>query len=165
MWGCSDAEPVFQNFRKETGVSYAASQFSTAELQQIFLAHHQHDLPLTWFDKHIHRHLGIDVYAAPFPEGGVATYRRGNLELLLLRVEIDDRVKVAAIAEFAGLEDFHLQTFNVGEQKDYADLYKTFKRELQLPDAYIARMCDSKYFNHFYSREFIEATRQRWSCT
>ena len=153
----------FQNFERETGVPYARSSFSIEELKGHFLSNYDHEIPLKWFDKHVLANFGVDVFATPFPENGVCTYSENNVEILIMRVEIDDDLKAVAVADFLGLAGFELNNINIGEAKDYSVTYKAFKQEVKLPVDYIDRMCDSKYFNHFYGKQVISATRKRWS--
>ena len=153
----------FENFERDTGTPYSASRYTIEELKAIFLANYRHDIPLTWFDRHILENFGIDVYASPFPENGIATYSRENIELLVMRLDIPDNEKVAAIKKFLGLEEFHLHNKNIGGEKDYSATYREFSSKVKFAPDYIEQMCRSKYFNHFYSKEAIEAARMKWS--
>lgn len=153
----------FQNFERDTGVPYANSSFSFKELNTIFLSNYMSDIPLEWFDKNILANFGIDVFATQFPENGTSTHSHKNTKLLVIRSEISDDDKGKAIVDFLGLTSFKLHRTNIGEEKDYSKTYKNFKDKVLLPSDYVARMCDSRYFNHFYSKEVIEATRKKWS--
>ena len=153
----------FQTFERTTGVPYERANFSLEELRSIFLANYTHDKVLQWFDKNIRDNLHIDVYSTPFPECGFATYSHGNIRLLVMRSEIGDNEKINAIKDFLGLTDFQLVNTNIGEGKIYAETYQDFKKKIKLPSDYIAKMCESKYFNHFYSQVVIDATKMKWS--
>lgn len=122
-----------------------------------------HDLPLTWFDRQMKDVVGIDVYEYDFPESGIATYRKENIALLVLRIDVDDREKEKAIADFLDLPGFVLENTNVAQDKDYSGLYKKFKKEIKLPQDYIDKMCDSKFFKHFYTDSEISRIRDYWS--
>jgi Putative capsular polysaccharide synthesis protein len=141
----------FQNLERETGSPFAESRFSLEELRTIFLERYDHELPLEWFDRNIRAIFGIDVFATPFPACGVETYERGKVRLLVIRSEIDDTAKVRAIGDFLGLPAFRLVNTNVGADKEYADVYRAFKSQVQLPREYVERMRGSKYFRHFYA--------------
>lgn len=153
----------FQNFERETGVPYDRANFSPEELKAIFLSHYPHETPLLWFDKQIKVNLGIDVYATPFPKCGYATYSHRNIRLLVMRAEIADNEKANLIRDFLGLTEFQLVNTNIGEEKDYGLTYRDFKSMVKLPSDYIAKMCESKYFSHFYGQEAIDAARMKWS--
>ncbi|WP_044034942.1 putative capsular polysaccharide synthesis family protein, partial [Microcystis aeruginosa] len=59
--------------------------------------------------------------------------------------------------------EFKLVRTNVGEDKNYRDMYKEFKQNLKLPLSYVEEMCSSKYFNHFYTEEEIRKVYSRWT--
>ena len=153
----------FQNFKKVTGVPYAKSNFSIDDLNELFLSNYWHEHPLTWFDKNILANFGINVFDAPFPQDGIATYSRDHVNLLVMHSEISDDRKVKAIADFLDLKEFRLNNVNIGREKDYSSTYKEFTEEVKLPSDYIEKMCESKYFNHFYDEKVIKAVRKRWS--
>jgi hypothetical protein len=153
----------FENYERFAGVKYQKSDLTVAQLRDLFLANYLHDLPLEWFENHIERTFGIDVYASPFPESGYATYEKGGVRLLVIKLEIPDTAKEKAVGEFLELRAFQLTRANVGDVKEYADQYTAFKREVHLPSHYLDRMCRSRYFTHFYSPDVIEEVRQRWT--
>lgn len=152
----------FQCFERETGVPHENANFTVQELKSIFLEKYVHDLPLNWFDKNILATFGIDVFATPFPASGFAVHARGNVRLLVIRSEIDDAAKAGAISSFLNMPGFQIENSNIGDEKDYAQTYKAFKREVRLPAAYVERMCASKYFKHFYDEETMAAVRAKW---
>lgn len=153
----------FHNFERDTGVPYADSKFSTEELRSIFLSNYDHDFPLNWFDKTILDNFGIDVFSRPFPSHGFTTYSNANVSVLVMRSEIADREKVTAIKEFLGVREFQLVNTNIGARKDYAAAYRAFIENVRLPPEYVEKMCESRYFRHFYDEAAISAARQRWS--
>jgi hypothetical protein len=154
----------FQNFERETGKKYEQSNFTPQELGDIFINFFPHSIPLNWFDNNFKPFLGIDVYEYPFPkEQGYLKINKDNMDLLILKLETSDSVKEKAIAEFLGLKEFKLVRTNVGEDKNYRDMYKEFKQNLKLPLSYVEEMCSSKYFNHFYKEEEIRKVYSRWT--
>jgi hypothetical protein len=154
----------FQNFERETGKKYEQSNFTPQDIRDIFINFFPHSTPLDWFDNHFKPFLGIDVYEYPFPkEQGYLRINKDNVDLLILKLETSDSVKEKAIAEFLGLKEFKLVRTNVGEDKNYRDMYKEFKQNLKLPLSYVEEMCSSKYFNHFYTEEEIRKVYSRWT--
>jgi hypothetical protein len=153
----------FQNFERDAGQPYQEGAFSTDELKALFLERFNHGEPLDWFENHISRHFGIDVYTTPFPGGASATYVQANIRLLIVRVEAEDDAKIRAVKEFLGMPEFHLLPANISATKAYAEGYRAFRKGVKLPAEYVAWMCDSRYCRHFYSEEEIEAIRGRWS--
>lgn len=140
----------FDNFERYVGVPFEQSNHSIDELIRLFWERFNHDEPLVWFDNVVEGSFGIDVYQEPFPKYGVATYQKGNTDLIVMRSELPDEQKAAAIATFLGLDAFHIRNENVGEDKPYAATYQAFKQTVELPLAYLERLHGSKYFQHFY---------------
>jgi hypothetical protein len=154
----------FENFGRFTGKPFdIETDYSLAGLTNIFLEQYNHDIPLTWFDTEVRQVLGIDIYNHPFPATrGFLEVTQGAYQLLVLKLETDDRMKETAIRDFLDLPDFQLLRANVGKDKEYGATYKKFTRNIRLPDVYIKRMYTSKYAQHFYTPEEIEAMRLRW---
>ena len=153
----------YNSFRRFTGVEYDKAAFETEELTQIFLRKYNHSVPLTWFDLEMKQTLGIDVYEHPFPqERGYLTIRKGNFELLVLKLEIDDFSKEQAIGEFLNIDNFKLLKKNVGETRNYGESYRRFIQNVRLPLSYVEEMCHSKYMRHFYGADEINRFRDRW---
>lgn len=154
----------FQNLEVITGLSKEIVANHADTLYACFLSTYHHHVPLTWFDVEVHETLGIDVYAQPFPkEQGYIELRNGPFELLVLRAELPDADKAAAIQQFLGLRQFKIVRENVSRKKWYADLYNHFKQHLKLPLDYLTEMSAAKYTRHFYTDEEIKQMTKRWS--
>lgn len=137
---------------------------SIPELIEEFLERYSHDVPLTWFQKEPAVTVDIDVYDTPFPaERGYKTYQSGPFDLLVLRTEMPDPRKEELIQKFLGLTHFQIQRQNAGAEKGYAETYRSFKENAQLPKSYLDRMLQSQYAQHFYTDREIEQTYHRWS--
>ena len=152
----------FQNFQRDTGVPYEQNNFSLEDLREKFLNNHSYHNCISWYINNIVNFLNIDVYGTPFPESGIATYKNDKIELLVMRSEISDEQKIEGVEKFLGIANFQLNNSNIGAKKEYAETYKLFKEQVQLPLDYINKMCDSQYFNHFYSQEEVESVRKKW---
>jgi hypothetical protein len=152
----------FQNFEKITAVPFDKANFSMQELKSIFLTKYKHEKPLRWFDKNIKENFGIDVYGNSFPKCGYAAYSHNNIRLLVMRSELSDNEKTEVLRDFLKLSEFHLVNRNIGEEKEYGLSYKNFKINAKLPFDYIDKMCKSKYFQHFYEKEYIDVIRKKW---
>jgi len=136
---------------------------TNSQLMEKFLAEFQHDVTLEWFDTHLKRDFGIDVYDYPFDhQQGYVTIKKDNLEVLIMRHDLTDAEKEKFVKELTGLREFRLKTFNVGENKLYANLYKEFKR-VSIPAGYLERMTNSKYCKHFYTPEAIRLEVGKWT--
>ena len=153
-----------QVFEQLAGRSLAESGYSLEELGEFFLREYPHHLPLTWMETEVGRILGIDVYAEPFDRArGHVRLGSGAQELLVLRCELDDAVKQAALAGFLGLGSFKITRANVGAEKDYASVYGRFRESVRLPDSYLEWMYTSRYARHFYAPREIERFRAYWT--
>jgi hypothetical protein len=141
----------FQKFETYVGKPFGKSTHSVQELQSIFFDSYEHSWPLNWFDHNIKRYFDIDVYTASFPKSGYVSYSKGNIEVLVIKSEINDKIKEQAIREFTGLPEFKLENANIGSQKEYAETYKKFKSTLTMSDEYRRKFTESKYYKHFYS--------------
>jgi hypothetical protein len=150
----------FQNFERDTGVKHKANQHSVEELKDIFLRNYNHEIPLIWLDENINKNFGIDVYKSPFPEKGYDIFKNREVELLLFKHNLEDRIKEEILGDFIGITNFKLTSANVGEEKEYASTYKKFC-ELNLPEYYLDQMLNSKYATHFYNKKLKEI-RKRW---
>ena len=154
----------FENHKRFTGVEYGSKDFKIEKLTEIFMTEYIHDVPLTWFDKEIKLTLGIDVYKHPFPaKKGYSTIYKGNFELLILKLEISDKIKQKAISDFFNIHDFELKKSNVSNKKIYSETYEQFKKKIALPHSYLEKMLNSKYSRHFYTNSEIDAIWSKWS--
>lgn len=153
----------FQNFEQFTGVPFQQSEFSVEELRDIFLQNYPHRIPLTWFDNNILSNFGIDVFSTPFRSNGIGRYHNRNIDLLVLRLEMTDEEKVAAIQDFLELDHFELININLGAKKLYSQAYNEFRSRIKLPLEYLEKMYSSNYFQHFYGKEQRQALIDRWA--
>jgi hypothetical protein len=153
----------FQNYERFTGLKFEESNLQADKLIKLFLSGYQHRVPLTWFNNELKQTLGIDVYEFEFPkEHGYLEIRDGRFELLVVKMEIPDRSKAAAITKFLGLENFQLKRSNISNQKIYADAYREFRKKIYLPESYVDQMHKSEYAQHFYSIDELEKIRNAW---
>ena len=108
--------------------------------------------------------FGVDGYDQPFaPARGYAVYHSDTADVLLLKLEMLNQAAPAAVRDFLGLSAFELVESNTADDKSYADLYKAFRRQLRLPDAYLDRVYGSRFARHFYSPAELDAFRRKWS--
>jgi hypothetical protein len=116
-----------------------------------------------WYDTQMKPVFDVDVYAQPFPhQQGYEIYQgKNHSRLLLLRLEDLNRVGQKVFSDFLNLKDFELVRANVGEQKEYSDLYRDFKK-IPLPAAYLEKMYSSRYARQFYTDAEINGFYQKW---
>jgi hypothetical protein len=153
----------FQVVDRYTGANTQRVDFDIGELTQVFVDRYMHSRPLTWFDAELKRTLGIDVFKYPFPTDiGHTTISSGNIDLLVLRCELDDISKARAIADFVGLDEFEVARSNIAANKPYATRYAEFKERACLPESLLDELYTSKYARHFYADHELERCRAFW---
>jgi hypothetical protein len=94
----------FQNYKRFTGSGFHDSYFEAVDLINMFFKNYNHEVPLSWFDIEIKETLDIDVYDYTFPkEKGFLAIQKGNIELLILKMEMSDAIKQKVISEFLNI--------------------------------------------------------------
>lgn len=140
----------FQSLDDYTGIRFKKSNLEIDQLIDIFLNEYKHDRPLTWFDDNIKKHFGIDVYASDPRQWHrhlhIRQHKPANTS-----VTLDDAIKEKAIRAFLSFPSFTLNNRNIGTDKEYKKVYKEFVNSIRLPDSYLLKMKESKYFSHFYT--------------
>lgn len=122
-----------------------------------------HSEPVRWFDEQLLPISGVDVFSETFPhETGYKIYNSDSrTPVLLIRLEDLNRVGGTAMKEFLGLNNFELVNTNIGDEKDYAQLYRRFKQH-PLPDDYIQKIYNTKFARTFYSEVEISRFSLKW---
>lgn len=124
------------------------------------------NVPNEWFDIEMLDTFGIDVYSRPFPPQGVGHYSNGRAELLVLRCELDDEAKAAAIAQFVGAEGLRLGRENDGSRRgEFDSRYRRFCAAIDLDADYVAGVASSRYMRHFYAGTTATEYVQQWTGT
>lgn len=118
--------------------------------------------PSHWFEEQLEPVFHIDVYATPFPkEQGFKIYESKRARLLLIRLEDLNRVVAQAMYDFFKIDNFELYNANIGENKEYGDIYKEFKQHY-LPNEYVTKLYNTKLARHFYSQEELDNFKVKW---
>lgn len=134
------------------------------EVAEYFMTHAIDDTPTGWFELQVQELFGIDVYATPFPkERGYATYEKGNVRLLLLRLEDMNRILVPTVREFLNLPEFEIVRDNIGEEKVYGKVYQEAMSHVRLSPAYLERKHSTRYARHFYTPDELAQSVARWT--
>lgn len=144
---------------------YAKGNLTIEELQKVFIsAMSVQNAPVAWFDEQLKPVFYVDVFSIPFPaEQGYYIYPetiRGRV--LLIRLEDLNRIGPHAIKEFLELDEFELHNINIGENKEYAEIYKAFKSK-PLPLDYVQKTYEIKVATHFYTPAEIAEFTRRWT--
>lgn len=136
---------------------------------------------LEWFDSEFRVALGIDVFARPFDATlGFDRISSGPFDVLILRTELSDSDKAAAVARFLELPEFAMAHGPItvsdapgvaGEQADYREQYRELKRRAVIPRPHWDAIASSKVARHFItdgelarSRERMEVFEERAVC-
>ena len=118
-----------------------------------------------WFDAHVLPAFGLDVYAAPFDhDEGHQRLASPVVDLLVLRCEDVTTAGPKPLARLVGVDDpIDVPRVNRAEDKEHAELYRTFVDALRPSAAVIERAFSSRYVQHFYSEAEIDGFRRRWA--
>lgn len=141
----------------------AHEKVSLDQLLEEFHERFPHERSLDWFDEELKTVLGIDVYTHPFPrDKGFVRIDSGPYEVLIMRHDLDDRLKEKLLAELFDVPRVSLSPRNVGAEKAYGKVYSEFLRRLTFSEDYADQMLDSKYARHFYGAEELARLRAKW---
>lgn len=118
----------------------------------------------TWFESELKGVFGIDIFDHPFDhEAGHSMVDRGQVRLLVLRLEDLDR-NADLIGRFVGHPGpVTLINANVAENKRYAEAYKTVTANFRLPASLCQTIYGSAYARHFYGPAMRAAFVRRWA--
>lgn len=168
----------FVDKRREAGQSLAYSPevdyASLAEhFERSYLDQEDYLRELNWFDAELKVALGIDVFDYPFDiAAGTGRIVAGPFELLILRTELPDEAKAAAIAEFLQRSRLEMRDRPgaaegvpglAGDRSAYGAHYREFKRRVSIPQRHWDVIAGSKVARHFLSGGELEASRAKWA--
>ncbi|MEQ8466007.1 putative capsular polysaccharide synthesis family protein [Coleofasciculus sp. E1-EBD-02] len=166
----------FQNLEREfiLGLDYRKKikvEGDTKVLQEVIERFYQEKVdnsrrkhPFEWFNFELKDNLDFDIFAAPSIAGSnYYIYNTKLARILLLKLESLNDSYQSAFQEFLGLQNANLVQANVGLQKRYKSLYKSFLRNVDLPVDYLDEIYQTELVRHFYSESEIEQFYQRWT--
>lgn len=106
-----------------------------------------------YFNNEIEKVLGIDVYKHYFnKQYGYLIIKKDNIQLLILKSEIDDYVKELVLKRFLSLDKLKLKNENMAKDKHYSKEYVIFKERVKLSNRLLLKYVNSKYMKHFYTK-------------
>jgi len=153
----------FENLDRLWNVEQAHDHFDVGRLLAEFHSRFDHDEGANWFDREFKTVLGMDIYEYPFPrDAGFLRIDSGPYEVLIMRHDLNDRLKEKCVAELIGCPAISIVPRNVGAQKSYAHLYQEFLGRLELTEKYVDHQLGSKYARHFFGPDEIARLRARW---
>ena len=126
----------------------------------------EHQFTLNWFDKHFKPLTRIDVYKKPFPvDRKWQIYNRGSIRVLLYRVDLKRSEQAKLISGFLGIKLDEIEdkrsTIKIGMRKQVKG-YSQFCESVKLPEQYIERMHSSRFAQHFWSPQELNAAADKW---
>jgi hypothetical protein len=138
---------------------YRRNELQFAELTEFFLHRFNDTTPEYWFDTQVKAVFGLDVYAVPFDRGrGYQIYENERARLVVIRLEDFNRAVPPALKDFLGIPDFRVVRANIGESNAYGQVYKDYLKTAPIPRDYIEANHATRYAQHFYTPEELEAS-------
>jgi len=136
-------------------------------LRRAFAARADHWTPVRWFQEELLDPFGIDAFDdarwGPFdPARGLRVSEHGRCRLLILRCDLPDERKAAAIADYLGIAPFALARENVGDDHSTASLYRRFRQSPGLLPEYADWMHGSAPARAFFTPAELAEARQKW---
>lgn len=118
-----------------------------------------------WFNNELKRVFSIDVLGEPFPlDTGFQTYKQGNIEALVLRVEDLSTTGKYAISDFLDLDGpVTLKYRNVRDKTKDATNYQWLINNLSLDPVLCKEIYSRGIAKHFYDDEMIGQFISKWA--
>jgi hypothetical protein len=139
----------------------------TAEsLRKGFLARYPHFVPLEWYHREFNPVLGINVFDHPFDAGqGFQVIESGRFKILLLRTELTNEEKGAALQQFLN-RPIEMEVSRKSDKyelkEETNELYREFKKEVKFRPEFLDYLYTSEYARHFLTPEEMQSVRDRW---
>jgi hypothetical protein len=108
--------------------------------------------PEPWFDREFRPCYDVDVYerhigrSEPF-----VSFRSGKFNFVIYRTELLSSA-IDPLLQRIGVSPVvrEMSSFNVGEEKDYSNVYRVFKRRFKPSSSVLDYYCGGRFFRHFY---------------
>lgn len=155
----------FWNLDMTVGKTNAYMDFTTEELKEKFVTKHIPAVAQSnWFKDEFEPALGLDVFAHPFPqEDGHVRIQADNLDVLIMKTEVDNAIKGRVLADFLGVTEVAVKRENETTQRNFGTFYNNFKKQLVLTSEVVASVYRLPYARHFYSDAQLEAFAAKWT--
>jgi hypothetical protein len=142
---------------------YESQNLSMQDLQEFYIKKYHHHATRQWFETQMEPMWGIDVYSKPFDiKRGFTIYKSEKADLLLVKLENLNTSAALAFYEFLKFENFEIINQNIGEEKNYKDLYKEFK-SLPLASDFVEYMYNTRFMRHFYTEDETRELKEKWT--
>lgn len=141
----------------------SAPAMPTAQLMTHFLGTFPHESSSLWWSREFALTTGIDVLSANFETTrGWQRYRNDRFDCLVLRADIDDRVKREALAEWLGREIAPVERENANDTQSAPGVYERLKHAIRSQPDYVDRMLSLPSVRLFLDPPQLERLRARW---
>ncbi|MCR9129324.1 MAG: putative capsular polysaccharide synthesis family protein [Alphaproteobacteria bacterium] len=135
-------------------------------MRRAFLKRYPHFVPLEWYHREFNKSLGINVFDHAFdPQVGYRILETDRFRILLLRTEMTNEAKGAALSDFLGVPvemEVYKKSDKYELKEETNELYREFKKEVKFRKGFLDYLYDSEYARHFMSESEIEEIRGRW---
>lgn len=139
---------------------YKNGEITIESLCDYFVQHYnQKHIINNWFDRNIKSVFGIDIFERPFPkEKGYEIYYNeiDNVSLMVIKLEHLNHCHKAAFKDFLGIDGIEMKNANIGDKKEYQNIYRAFKQNINLSKDYIRDCYSAKYVQHLYDNDELE---------
>jgi hypothetical protein len=141
----------------------SAPWIPTSRILAHFLATFPHASSSLWWTHEFARSTGIDPLREGFDAArGWQRYQRGRFDCLVLRADIADTEKHAALASWLGCAVAPVERENLNDTQAAPGVYERLKSAIRGEPAYVDRMLDLPAARAFYDDRQREALRSRW---
>jgi hypothetical protein len=141
----------------------SAPWIATDRILEHFLRTFPHDSSSLWWSREFARSTGIDPIREGFDaERGWHRYRRGRFDCLVLRADLDDRAKHAALAGWLGRDVRTVERENANDTQSAVGVYARLKDAIRRERGYIDRMLALPAVRAFHTDAQREALRAAW---
>lgn len=134
------------------------------ELARRFFEGFPHESSSVWWRSEFAKTIGVDVLERPFDqEQGWLTLRSGRFDVLVLRTDLDDAAKSAALRAWlpeAGVPD--VRRLNQNDAQAPPELADRLREAIARRPDYVDRMLDLPASRYFWSERQRAAMRERW---
>ncbi len=142
----------------------SAPWIDTQQILRHFLETFPHESSSLWWQHEFARSTGINPVTEGFDTTrGAQRYQRGRFDCLVLRADLEDRLKHAALCEWTGREVSSIERENPNDGQAAPGVYARLKQAIRNEHSYLDRMLDLPAVHAFYSKAQRDALRAAWS--
>ena len=117
-----------------------------------------------WFNNEMEEVFGIDIYKYPFnKKQGYSIIEQDGIHLMILTTERINDLEYE-IGKFLGIDNFKIESKNIGALSDYRFAYKEYKEKVRFKKSMLDRIYfRNSYIRHFYTDEMIDKFYHQWN--